>query len=36
MLDTTIGRTLNGTFYFLFTATGCQFNISAVGSGTAP
>ena len=36
VVDTSVGRTLNGTFYILFTGAGCQFNISAIGSGTAP
>jgi hypothetical protein len=36
VVDTSVGRTLNGTFYILFTGTGCQYNISAIGSGTAP
>jgi hypothetical protein len=26
------GKTLNGSFYVLFTGTGCQFNVSAIGS----
>ena len=26
------GRTLNGSFYVLFTAGGCQFNVSAIAS----
>jgi hypothetical protein len=29
------GRTLNGSFYVLFTAGGCQFNVSAIASCAA-
>jgi hypothetical protein len=33
VVDTSIGRTLNGSFYVLFIGTGCQFNVSAIASG---
>jgi hypothetical protein len=33
VVDLSVGRSLNGSFYVLFTGTGCQFNVSAIGSG---